>query len=165
MTDVQELRRHIRLLEDQVQYGDNVAGELAALSEQVDRLEGRIESLDQSNAELRTLLAELINAFNRNIDRMAGGLWTPTQQRYVLASTATLLPSQPLQRHRHSRMRCSSRMPRPSGRKRSLGSCRRTNQSQEMPDGGARVGSPLVRSFVCPAGPRAIGRANARAAV
>ena len=74
MTDVQELRRHIRLLEDQVQYGDNVAGELAALSEQVDRLEGRIESLDQSNAELRTLLAELINAFNRNIDRMAGAM-------------------------------------------------------------------------------------------
>jgi hypothetical protein len=71
---------------------------------------------DQSNAELRKLLAELINAFNRNIDRMAG------------AMRLSMRPS--------SLSTCSLRA-----------ASSPATLSPEMPDGGARVGSPLVHYF------------------
>jgi hypothetical protein len=59
MTDMQELRRHIRVLEDQVEYDSGIG-------ERLDEIEAKLDALYESQTAIVDRLKEMIEAINAN---------------------------------------------------------------------------------------------------
>jgi hypothetical protein len=67
VTDLQELKRHIRLLEDRFRSENDIAKEIGELS---DRVGDVVYALDETTTALAAALAGIRAAIDRNTDKL-----------------------------------------------------------------------------------------------
>jgi hypothetical protein len=67
MSDLQELKRHVRLLEDHFEWGSYIAAEISELSA---RIEEMTESFDENLSAMARAFTEMRTALDRNTETL-----------------------------------------------------------------------------------------------